>query len=367
MAEPKPIIFFSHSSKDGPQLRRLKDRFLKLVGKTVEVFLSSDGKSIQLGSNWLARVAQALGDAKLMFVFVTPNSVNSRWLYFETGHAFSKGIRVVPVGLYGVNIGKLGPPLNLLQGFNVSEPEALNNIIAVVNEVLGTEHENMFTQEDFDALHHTSASHGGNVGMFGTFQDYIQKVSFTVLVQRPLVEQVNALMKEFDGFVDMSLTPEDQTFLAAGIRTTCLQQNDPAKNYYVEVEVDTAMAHVQMPKIEAGLRKLLSTPDGADCTYTCNAVFNDLVAYEGHKHSLIGRVVRFGVDVNGAMTNAKTGSLWFRRQRLGFSVQGTFGPSQRTEIVADLKLKAYAPTFSETNIGELIDFLFDREVFYIPE
>lgn len=52
-----------------------------------------------------------------MFVFVSPESLSSSWIYFESGFAYAKGVKVIPIGIKGVDIGKLKPPLNLLQGF----------------------------------------------------------------------------------------------------------------------------------------------------------------------------------------------------------------------------------------------------------
>ena len=152
MSFDKPVVFFSHSSRDKVPLAVLKQRFVDLTGGTIDVFLSSDGQSIRLGSNWVASVEQALRAAKIMFVFVSPNSLHSPWLYFETGHAYSKEIAVIPVGLFGVDIGLLPPPMNLLQGFNVTDADSLNNLIVTANETFRFSHKPGFVQADFDAL-----------------------------------------------------------------------------------------------------------------------------------------------------------------------------------------------------------------------
>lgn len=133
----KPVIFFSHSSKDKAALAKIKELFVEKTGATVEVFLSSDGQSIPLGRNWVHRVEKGLVEAKFMVVFITPNSLESNWIYFEAGYAHSRDIRVIPVGLLGVDLGALRPPLSLLQGFNIMNHEGLNNLIAVTNEEFG--------------------------------------------------------------------------------------------------------------------------------------------------------------------------------------------------------------------------------------
>jgi hypothetical protein len=65
-----------------------------------------------------------------MFVFVTPNSIKSVWLYFEAGFAYSNGIEVIPVGI-GINVGQLKP--NLLQGFDMTTAESMNNFLSFSN------------------------------------------------------------------------------------------------------------------------------------------------------------------------------------------------------------------------------------------
>src|SRR5256885_13544201 len=76
----KPIVFLSHASKDKEQLGKLKALVDQKTSGVVEFFLSSDGQSIPFGRNWVARVSEALDKAKLMFVFLSPLSVNSGWI-----------------------------------------------------------------------------------------------------------------------------------------------------------------------------------------------------------------------------------------------------------------------------------------------
>jgi len=148
----KPVVFFSHSSRDEHVLRRLKDLILAKTGATIEVFLSSDGQSIPLGRNWVYRIEAALTETAVMFVFISPNSLGSHWLYFEAGYTYARKIRVVPIGALGLDLSSIGPPLGLLQGFNIRNADGLNNILAVINEEFGFSHPLSFTNADLDAL-----------------------------------------------------------------------------------------------------------------------------------------------------------------------------------------------------------------------
>lgn len=104
----KPVVFFSHSSKDEKGLRELKKLVEARTGGSIRIFLSGDGQSIPFGSNWVHKIEDALHDSSLMFVFVTPNSLRSNWIYFEAGHAYSQGMKVVPVG-FGIDLNGIAP------------------------------------------------------------------------------------------------------------------------------------------------------------------------------------------------------------------------------------------------------------------
>lgn len=104
-APEKPKLFFSHSSRDSVPLLRLKDKLVEKTGGAIEVFLSSDGQSIKFGSNWVHRIQEALEHTHLIIVFVSPNALRSNWLFLESGFAYARNIRVVPVAILGVDFG----------------------------------------------------------------------------------------------------------------------------------------------------------------------------------------------------------------------------------------------------------------------
>lgn len=105
----KPTIFFSHSAKDRNVILPIKEKLIKITSGVIQIFMSSDGQSIPFGNNWIHKIEDGLNNAKIMFVFVTPTSIESGWIYFEAGFAYSKGIDVIPVGV-GIDIGSIRPP-----------------------------------------------------------------------------------------------------------------------------------------------------------------------------------------------------------------------------------------------------------------
>jgi TIR domain len=171
----KPTIFFSHSSKDKDVLARLKDMFVDKTGGTIAVFLSSDGQSIPLGRNWVHRVQESLNEAALMVVFITPNSLRSNWIYFEAGYAYSKDIKVVPVGFLGIDLSSVRPPLSLLQGFNISNHDGLDNLIAMTNDEFSHKHKSRFSDSEYKELVFQDEAHAPHP--LGEFLHFIDEYS----------------------------------------------------------------------------------------------------------------------------------------------------------------------------------------------
>lgn len=148
----KPTVFLSHSSTDKAYIKKVKEILSTRTSKTVDFFQSSDGESIPFGNNWVHKIEENLNKAKIMFVFISPKSVTSSWIYFESGFAYSKGINVIPVGICGVDIGQMKPPLNLLQGFNISNEDGLGNLITILNRIFETDFNKKFEEADYSEL-----------------------------------------------------------------------------------------------------------------------------------------------------------------------------------------------------------------------
>lgn len=148
----KPIIFFSHSSLDRDLIVPIKNHILHETGNTIQIFMSSDGASIPFGKNWLKEIEDALGGCQLMFSWVTPNSIKSNWIYFESGYAYSRGIKVAPLGFDGINLEDLAAPLSFLQGFNIKSAAGLNNIIAVINNEFDLTFPNVFDDSFYEKI-----------------------------------------------------------------------------------------------------------------------------------------------------------------------------------------------------------------------
>lgn len=148
----KPTVFISHSSKDAAYLELLKRKLDARTAGVMTLFLSSDGQSIPFGTNWIHGIESALQTATIMFTAVSPASITSSWLYFESGYAYARGIRVIPIGINAASIESLRPPLSLLQGFNIRSHDGLNNLIAVINQKYQFNFSEDFDETDYREL-----------------------------------------------------------------------------------------------------------------------------------------------------------------------------------------------------------------------
>jgi TIR domain len=167
--DEKPIVFLSHSSLDKAPLNALKKILDERTSCLVNFFLSSDGESIKFGRNWVVSVSDALAKAKLMFVFLSPRSADSKWIHFEAGYACAKDkdFRVVPVCLPGIDLDRITPPLGLLHGFNLHSHEAMGNLSRICNDVLSCKIPETFSSDEFEKIAGKIIGHG-----FSFFGDY---------------------------------------------------------------------------------------------------------------------------------------------------------------------------------------------------
>ena len=107
---------------------------------------------MSFGNNWVHKLEESLQSATITFVFISPESLSSNWIQFEAGLSYGRGISVVPVGIKGVDVAKLPPPLSLLQGFNLSSEGGMNNVISTINKELNFSFPETFNDKDFQAL-----------------------------------------------------------------------------------------------------------------------------------------------------------------------------------------------------------------------
>lgn len=342
--QTKPTIFFSHSAGDQEAIARLKELFVAKTGGAIDVFVSSDGESLPVGRNWVHQVEQALDRAGLMLVFMTPNSLGSDWVNFEAGYAYAKKIKVVPVGFLGVDLGTLGEPLSLLQGFNINSEAGLNNLIAVANEEFGHKHAEGFSKEEFARL--VAVGGGRSESTFGKlaylFDDIIVNVA-----QEDLAEQdfLAAIRRTKDGLKDAGIAAA-----RAGSTLQCPGMQVEWDKSGLRVQVDPGLADVALPNMAIALATLRGQGvQGA----TIRLVFQHFADFVRDRHKRTGRLY-------GAAVTAFSADLFsYRSLRFELSSKPTHGMG---DYPAQLLLTMQSDTIPLGEIRELVELLYHRNL-----
>ena len=109
----KKRVFISHISSEAQLSQHLKQRIERDFLGLVDIFVSSDQKSIQAGSKWLEEVDKALRSADLQIVMCSKESVGRPWVNFEAGAVWLRGIPVIPFCHSGLHLSDLPVPLSM--------------------------------------------------------------------------------------------------------------------------------------------------------------------------------------------------------------------------------------------------------------
>jgi len=135
----KPVVFISHITEEAGLAKilqlYLKNAFLGMV----DIFVSSDKQSIQVGERWYDRINESLQSAGLAMVLCSQASIRRPWINFEAGALHIREIPVIPVCHSNLSLNDLPSPLNTLQGVVANEQSGLEQIIKRIADLLGAE------------------------------------------------------------------------------------------------------------------------------------------------------------------------------------------------------------------------------------
>jgi hypothetical protein len=134
----KPLVFISHIGEEDQVAKALKELIEPHFLGLLDVFVSSDGGSIEMGQKWLDTVSAALKNCAIQIVVCSPKSVARPWVNFEAGAAWVREVPVIPLCHSGMTPSELPIPLSLLQAANLTDVDAMRLVIARLAKVLGS-------------------------------------------------------------------------------------------------------------------------------------------------------------------------------------------------------------------------------------
>ncbi|MDY6965500.1 MAG: toll/interleukin-1 receptor domain-containing protein [Halobacteriota archaeon] len=135
----KPVIFISHIVEEKEVAIAFKELIENGFLRMVEVFVSSDEESIQMGQKWLDKITNALKTCTVKVIICSSKSVYKPWINFEAGAGWIKDIPIIPICHSGMEPSKLPVPINLLQAGVATEVSSLKLTFSVIAKVLGAE------------------------------------------------------------------------------------------------------------------------------------------------------------------------------------------------------------------------------------
>jgi hypothetical protein len=131
------LVFISHITPE----KEIAIEFKALIEThflgMIDVFVSSDGETIQMGQKWLDSISGALKACAVEIVLCSPISVNRPWINFEAGAGWIRDIPVIPLCHSGMTPSDLPIPLNMLQAAKATDVAALKLVFPVLAAAIG--------------------------------------------------------------------------------------------------------------------------------------------------------------------------------------------------------------------------------------
>lgn len=128
------LVFLSHTTADAPSARQLQEWLRKTL--IVEVFLSSDIESIELGEDWYEGIISALKNCAVGLILVTQNSVARPWVHFELGGLKLGRKTAIPVLGGTIRAEDLLPPLDRSQACHYATREGRLKLLQDISNIL---------------------------------------------------------------------------------------------------------------------------------------------------------------------------------------------------------------------------------------
>lgn len=132
-------IFLSHIHEEKNLALLIQKAIEEEFSGFVDVFVSSDGKSILAGTNFLKRIGEMLQNASGAIFLISHRSVQRNWINFELGAIWIRGVNdviipAIPFCHSGIAPKDLPPPLNSLNAIQANDEYQLEQAFYSLQE-----------------------------------------------------------------------------------------------------------------------------------------------------------------------------------------------------------------------------------------
>jgi hypothetical protein len=128
---PKNGVFISHINEESPIAILLQNYIRRAFEERLEVFVSSDRKSIGGGKEWWELIRHKLKSVTVVLLLLSDESVSRPWINYEAGVGDGAGFlqeagtRIIPIAIKSFHFGKLGFPLRGFNGRPIADLEGI--------------------------------------------------------------------------------------------------------------------------------------------------------------------------------------------------------------------------------------------------
>lgn len=130
------LIFLSHAAVDKNLAMLLKVTLEHLL-PGIDVFVSSDPEDLKPGDTWVDVILENLRAAQLIVVLATQRGLSRKWVWYESGATWSRGVRLVPCCVGSLRKGELPSPFSSFQALNIDDADDFLRFLRIAVEELG--------------------------------------------------------------------------------------------------------------------------------------------------------------------------------------------------------------------------------------
>lgn len=129
------LVFLSHAATDQEIAIYLKSVIEKAIPDS-DVFVSSDTEDLRPGDEWVKKIRENLRAARMLLLLASERGLIRPWVWYETGSAWSREIRIIPCCLGKIRKNDLAAPFSSYQALNVDEAGDLKNLLTEIGHEL---------------------------------------------------------------------------------------------------------------------------------------------------------------------------------------------------------------------------------------
>jgi TIR domain-containing protein len=129
------LIFLSHAARDQGIAIYLK-KIIEEAIPSSNVFVSSDTEDLRPGDEWVKTIRENLREAKMLLLLASKRGLSRPWVWYETGAAWSREIRMIPCCLGKVKKNGLSAPFSSYQALNADEAGDFRSLLTEIGREL---------------------------------------------------------------------------------------------------------------------------------------------------------------------------------------------------------------------------------------